>query len=393
MPTTSPELNPPEDPDALKTSQALVAALCREAQSSTGGLPFERFMEMALYAPGLGYYVAGTRKFGEGGDFVTAPEISPLFSRCLARQLAQVLAGVSGNAVLELGAGSGVMAADMLAELEVLGTLPDSYRILEVSPELRQRQARTLDRRVPHLADRVAWLDALPDRPLRGAVVANEVLDALPVQPFRLGPGAPEIQVLGCEAGRLSRHWMAASEAHAAAIAERVAASDPGPGYVSEYCPRLGPWVRTLGDVLEAGAVLLVDYGYPRAEYYHPGRDGGTLMCHYRHRAHADTLFLPGLQDITAHVDFTAVAEAGRHAGLEVAGFATQALFLMGCGIDGLVEEAAGRDEADFLKTVEGVKRLTLPTAMGERFKVMALTRDLPLPLMGFSLQDLRNRL
>jgi len=388
----SPSLPPPEG-DAAVASRRLQDLICAEAEAAGGVLSFERFMELALYAPRFGYYTGGARKFGREGDFVTAPEISELFSRCLANQVAQVLNALGRGVVLEFGAGTGIMAADMLAELERCGSLPDEYLILEVSSELRERQAATLSERIPHLLAKVRWLDRLPETPVYGVMVANEVLDAFPVHRFRSTSTGIQTLRTACVGDQLQGTWVSARNEVNEAVA-RIAAQFPmDDGYESELCMRTAPWVEALSDCLARGLILLVDYGYPRREYYHPRRRLGTLLCHYRHLAHDDPFLYPGLQDITAHVDFTAVAEAAVGCGLEVAGFATQAHFLLGCGLEGFAGEARARGEMAWFQTAEQVKRLTLPSEMGERFKVMGLVRDLDERLSGFQLQDLRGSL
>jgi len=386
------ELPTPDDA-ATDVSHRLLELICARAQEEGGALGFDRFMELALYAPGLGYYSGAARKFGRAGDFVTAPEMSPLFSRCLAVQVEQVLAALGGGTVLEFGAGSGVMAADLLAELERRDCLPAEYLILELSADLRARQSALLSERVPHLVERVRWLDRLPEASFSGAVLANEVLDAFAVHRFRIASDGVRSQVVRCTNQGPEAHWVAAPESVDKAVRAITAQCQLPVGYESEINLRLAPWVRALAAVLERGAALLIDYGYPRREYYHPQRDGGTLLCHYRHRAHGDPLLYPGLQDITAHVDFTAVAEAAVDSGLTVAGFATQAHFLIGCGIESLVAESRATDEVEWFRAIEAVKRLTLPSEMGERFKMMGLTRELDTPLLGFALQDLRGSL
>ncbi|HEB95328.1 MAG TPA: SAM-dependent methyltransferase [Sedimenticola thiotaurini] len=376
--------------DERAVSARLVALIRQEMGRSGGRLPFDRFMELALYAPGLGYYTGGRRKFGEAGDFVTAPEVSPLFARCLARQCRQVL-GDGGGDILEFGAGSGILAADLLAELALLGALPERYRILELSAELQQRQRETLARRVPDLLDRVEWLRRLPAEGVRGVILANELLDALPVQRFRIDRGRILEQFVVAEGDALALSWEAPVSP---GLEQAVTALGPLPDdYESEIGLRVGPWVEALAGVLRQGLALLIDYGHPRAEYYHPQRNRGTLMCHYRHRAHADPLFHPGLQDITSQVEFTTVAGAARDAGLDVCGYTTQAFFLLGCGLDRLVAASDPERVQEHMALMQGVKRLTLPSEMGERFKVLGLGRGLdPVPL-GFSLRDMRERL
>lgn len=376
----------------LAASERLIAD---EIARSDGIIGFDRFMELALYAPGSGYYVSGARKFGKGGDFVTAPEISPLFGRCVARQCEQVLAGIGGGEILEFGAGTGAMAADILLELSLRDTLPQRYLILELSPELRERQRQTLAQRAPALLERVRWLDALPSSGLRGVVLGNELLDAMPVHRFRRSvEGLEELFVAHDGSGFVPR-WAAIESAGLAAAISAIESrmGRLAAGYESEVNLRLGPWLDALGERLAAGAVLLIDYGYSGREYYHPERGMGTLICHFRHHAHDDPLVLAGLQDITANVDFSAVADAGRRAGLALAGYTTQAHFLMGCGLGELMGESDPNDVAAHLSRVQEVKRLTLPAEMGERFKAIALTRNVDLPLIGFSLRNLGDRL
>lgn len=365
----------------------------REAVGAAGGqLPFDRFMELALYASGLGYYAAGARKFGVAGDFVTAPEVSPLFGRCLARQCAQVFTALESGELLEFGAGSGLLAAQLLAELQVLGRLPSRYLILELSPELRARQRQTIAERVPRLLARVHWLEQLPAAGFRGVVLANELLDAMPVQRFRLAHGKILEQYVGWQEDAFKLIW---SDPTDLALSEAVSALQLGEreDFESEINLRASAWLASLAERFEAGLLLLIDYGYTRSEYYHPQRDRGTLMCHYRHRAHGDPLLMPGLQDITAHVDFTALAEVALARGLQVAGWSTQASFLIGCGLETLLSDSDPEDVRAHLQLMQAVKMLTLPSQMGERFKVLGLTRSMQLPLLGFSVRDLRDRL
>ena len=385
------------EPDATARAHGeRVVAHLREAIADAGGaLPFDRFMELALYAPGLGYYSAGARRFGRDGDFVTAPELSPLFGRCLAAQAVEVLEALGGGELLELGAGRGTLATDLLEALADAGRLPERYLILELSGALREEQQAMLARRVPHLLNRVQWLDALPADGFRGLVFGNEVADALPVSRFRIGAdGVVEEAYVTTAGDGFAWAWQPAGPELVAGVAAIRSEVGPlSPGYTSELCLRLAPWVATLAAPLAAGALLLIDYGYPRREYYLPERADGTLRCHYRQRAHGDPLRLAGLQDITAHVDFTALAEAGHAAGLAVAGYTTQAHFLLGCGLDGLLAESDPNDTAAHLALMQQVRALTLPGEMGERFQALALTRGLDRPLRGFALRDLRGRL
>ncbi len=385
---------PEPDADARQHSLKLVSLIRDEIAAAGGRIPFDRYMELALYAPGLGYYTAGARKFGGSGDFVTAPEVSPLFARCLAQQCREVLDNLEGGAILEVGAGSGILAADLLLELERLDCLPERYLILDLSPELQQRQRRTLSRCAPHLLQRVAWLGAFPETAFSGVVIANELLDAMPVHRFRLSAGSLLEQFVSWNGEQFALGWAEpASPDFAKQLAGPLGRLDGMDDYESEINLRAAPWLDALAGSLAQGAVLLIDYGYSRAEYYHPARSRGTLMCHYRHRAHADPLVYPGLQDITAHVDFTAIAEAAQSAGFQVAGYTTQAFFLMGSGLERQVARSDADDAAAHLALVQGVKRLTLPTEMGERFKVLGLTRSWDRPLCGFAMRDLRERL
>ena len=376
---------PKPSSEALAHSKRLSALICAEIAAANGTIGFERYMELALYAPGLGYYSAGARKFGVAGDFITAPELSPLFSYCLARQCAEVLVALGGGDILELGAGSGVMAADILIELERLQQLPMHYFILEVSADLRERQRQLLAERAPALLKRVHWLERLPAA-FSGVILGNEVLDALPVSRFRRAvQGFEEFCVARQGDGCIWQQRPAPLGLQSALAALTTDLPQPlAEGYCSEICLRLPAFLFSLADTLTRGALLLVDYGYPRADYYHPDRSMGTLMCHYRQRAHDDPFLYPGLQDITAHVDFTAVAEAATAAGLELAGYTTQAHFLLALGI---------AECATDVKTTREVKLLTLPDEMGERFKATAFLKGLDLPLRGFSVRDLSHSL
>jgi SAM-dependent MidA family methyltransferase len=383
---------PEPDSTALEHSRKLTELILSEIDAGGGHISFRRFMELALYAPGLGYYSAGCEKIGKSGDFVTAPEISPLFSRCLARQCEQVLAALGQGVILEPGAGTGVMAADMLQELESRAALPDAYWILEPSAELRERQRRTLEGRVPQFLDRVRWLEALPAQPFNGVIVANEVLDAFPFERIRIAGGVIQELHVSWENGGFAWLYLPADQALADYVRTII---DPGQledGYTTEVNRTVQPFIAGLADVLDRGVVLLVDYGYPRAEYYHPQRNDGTMLCHYRHRAHTDPFLYVGLQDITASVDFTTVVEAADVSGLELCGFTSQALFLLGCGLDEMLNEYSGEPDA-LLNQARQAKLLTLPAEMGERFKAMGLCKRFAVPLTGFGLNDQRHRL
>ena len=384
-----PRLNS-EHAEQLECSRALIGQAIRQAG---GAIPFDRYMELALYAPGAGYYVNGARKFGEQGDFVTAPEISSLFSQCLAHQCAELLAECGGS-ILEFGAGSGVMAADILARLQTLDALPERYQIMELSAELKARQQETLAQRVPALLERVEWLDRLPAAGWNGVVLGNELLDAMPVSRFRHGDSGWQESFVEVRADDLAEAWRPASAGLTAALeALQARLGAFPPGYVSEINLRLAGWMRAVAGFLQRGAVLLLDYGYTERAYYHPERAQGTLICHFQHRAHADFLALPGLQDITANVDFSAVAEAGIGAGLELAGYTTQGQFLLGCGLDSLLAAFDAADTETYLPRLQEAKQLVLPSGMGERFQAIAFIRGIATPLCGFSMRDMRETL
>ncbi|MCW8945091.1 MAG: SAM-dependent methyltransferase [Sedimenticola sp.] len=385
---------PVPDADAQQHSIKLVTQIRDEIAAAGGQLPFDRYMEQILYAPGLGYYAAGARKFGAAGDFVTSPELSPLFAQCLAFQCSEVFQGVDDGEILEVGAGSGVLAADLLLALEKLDSLPGRYLILDLSPDLQQRQKETIAQRAPHLLDRVEWLAAFPEAGFSGVVIANELLDAMPVHRFRIAGGELLEQFVAWQDDRFVLVWdKPTSPRLEAAVSGLLQQFGPLDDYESEVNLRAAPWLVSLAASMQKGLVLLVDYGHSRAEYYHPTRSRGTLMCHYRHRAHPDPLVYPGLQDITAHVDFTAIAESAQSAGFSVSGYTTQAYFLMGSGLDKLVAASDPDDVTAHMALVQGVKRLTLPTEMGERFKVLGLTKQWDQPISGFAMRDMRERL
>ena len=379
---------PPPSPQAREHSSRVAAHIRQEIATAGGWIPFSRYMELALYAPGLGYYMAGARKLGAEGDFVTAPEISPLFGETLAHQVREVLAAAGGE-VLEVGAGSGALAATLLAELERLDALPARYLILELSPDLRRRSRDTLAARLPHLMERIAWLNRLPPA-FSGCVLGNEVLDAMPVTVVCREGEALHERGVAIEGERFV--WQSRPQRESAR-ARLDPSWFPVDGYSSEVQLHAQAFVRTLGGILERGVALFVDYGFPRREYYHPERAQGTLRCHYRHRAHDDPFFLPGLQDITSHVDFTAIAEAAAEGGLEVMGYANQAQFLINCGLTDLVARTPPEDVRAYLPLASQVQKLTSPAEMGELFKVIALGKGVSAPLLGFASGDKRHTL
>ena len=378
--------------EALEQSNTLKRLLQSEIRAAGGWLPFSRYMELALYAPGLGYYSGGARKFGPAGDFITAPELTPLFGQALASQVEQIMRA-SSMRVIEVGAGTGLLAADLLLELERREALPDRYGILELSAELRERQFDTLAERAPHLASRVEWLEALPEA-FSGAVVANEVLDVMPVHLLvsradglyhrgvvlaDRGDGAGEVFCWGD------------SPAQGRVLEAGLALELPAPAegeYLTELNLAGQAWMASWADRLQQGAMLLIDYGYPRAEYYLPSRSNGTLLCYYRHQAHADPFLWPGLNDITEFVDFTAMAEAAYEAGLEVLGYTSQAQFLFNCGVLECLARRGPEGTADYVRAARAVQRLTTPQEMGELFKVLAVGRGVDIPLLGFTRGD-----
>ena len=369
-------------PDAQAFSDRLKALIAADITHSGGWISFARFMNLALYAPGQGYYSGGAHKFGPAGDFITAPEISPLFARALAAQVEQIMA-LSAPQIIEVGAGAGSLAADLLLELERRGTLPTSYAILELSGELRERQRQRIARDAAHLLDRVIWLDRLPQH-FDGLVLANELLDALPVHLVQWQESAILERGVAWENGQFIWHDRPAQGRlldRAQALADEFALSF---AYLSEIGLAASDWTAAWGSILGCGALLLIDYGFPRHEFYCPQRSSGTLMCHYRHHAHPDPFMLPGLQDITAHVDFTAIIENGFDAGLELYGYTTQGVFLMNCGLPEILARIPADDSARYLPQVQAVQQLASPVEMGERFKVMALGKGIEEALLGF---------
>jgi SAM-dependent MidA family methyltransferase len=370
--------------EALAHSDKLVALIRGDIAANGGWIPFARYMELALYAPGLGYYTAGARKLGREGDFITAPEMTPLYGQTLARQAAEVLE--SGlDQILEIGAGSGALAAALLTELERLDRLPRQYYILEVSPDLRERERDLLALKVPHLLEQVIWLNRLPTL-YQGLIIGNEVLDAMPVHMVRAGASGIEEAGVAMKDETLAWAWRpAAAELLAAAAALHLPER-----YQTEIQLVARGFVGSLAQSMARGVILLIDYGFPAHEYYHAERSEGTLMCHYRHRAHTDPFFLPGLQDITSHIDFSALARAGREAGLELLGYTGQAQFLINCGITDILLRTPPENAAAYLPQTAAAQQLLSPSEMGELFKVIAFGKDYALPLMGFTSGDRR---
>ena len=371
-------------PDAISAAHSERCAdyIRARIRDAGGSISFAEYMHYALYAPGLGYYSAGARKFGADGDFVTAPEISPLFGRVVARQSAPVLRAIRGGSILEFGAGSGRLARDVLRALADLDALPAEYRIVEVSADLRERQQRLLQETLPGLADRICWLDRIPDAH-RGVVLANEVLDALPVERFiRRSGGVYQLRV--CDE---DGEFVFVDEPAPGVLAQAVAAIESDIGarlpddYISEVSLAAPAWLADVVQMLEHGMVMLFDYGVSRREYYAADRHEGWLRCHFRHRAHSDPLILPGIQDLTAWVDFSAVADAAVSGGLEIIGYLSQAQFLLAAGIEAELHDFAEMPIESQLQTAAQIKMLTLPGEMGENVKCLCLARgDVPRP-------------
>ncbi|MFA5171401.1 MAG: SAM-dependent methyltransferase [Sulfuriferula sp.] len=378
---------PTPTPEALSISQQLVQVITEEIQAH-GWISFARYMELALYAPGLGYYSAGAAKLGAAGDFITAPEISPLFGRSLAQQVAQILR-VTGGDVLEVGAGSGRLACDVLTELMRLECAPDHYYILEVSADLRERQQQLVTKELPDWLNKVVWLSELPVA-FTGCIIGNEVLDAMPVHIIH------QTQQGLFERGVVSQNqqfiWQD-QPLTTGALFDTVTALALEADYLTEINLSAQGFISSLARCLQRGAIVMIDYGFGEGEYYHPQRNQGTLMCHYRQHAHADPFYLPGLQDITAHVDFTAMGVAGIEAGLQLAGYTSQAQFLINCGITDLLALTSADDVVAYVPQVAAVQKLMSPAEMGELFKVMAWTRDVEMSLLGFTQGDQTRRL
>jgi SAM-dependent MidA family methyltransferase len=370
---------------SARVTEALRAAI----EGAGGAIPFSEFMRLALYAPDLGYYRAGAEKFGPAGDFVTAPEMSPLFGAVVGRQAAESLEDAGGDTVLELGAGTGSLALAVLRSLRTANRLPERYLILEISGELAARQRETLAAE-PALAERVEWIRRLPADPVAGVILANEVADALPVERFRRRRS--DVVRLGVRADGNRFAWTELPPTRPLlAEVERLAGMyDWPPVYESELCPELAPWISALAASLRRGAMLFFDYGFPEREYYHPERTAGTLACHYRHRVHDDPFLWPGLTDISAWVNFSALARAGRAAGFETGGYATQAHFLLGGGIGDALAQSS--NDLERYRLAGEIQRLTLPDEMGESFKAIALVRGCRAP-SAFAFRDLSARL
>lgn len=385
----------PHDDDKAR-SQELTDKIRRHLKRHHN-LSFADYMRLVLYTPNLGYYTNGLPKIGLEGDFITAPEVSPIFSRCLARQAQQVLSQLAQPNIIEFGAGRGLMARDILLELDKLEQPLEHYFIIELSADLKQRQLETLQTLPNSLFNKVVWLSALPSTPLEAVVLANEVLDAMPFERLRLEPAQASKAFVkwNDESAAFEWDYQPITEPLLQKLANKLLQQIGEPserGYHTEINLNIVPWLHSIDDFLKAGLVLLIDYGYPRQEFYQAARHMGTLRCHYQHRAHSNPFFYPGLQDITAHVDFTAVAEAAYNSHFKLTGYTTQAHFLMSTG---LMEMAADMDApiTEQLKIAQQIKTLTMPDEMGENFKVMALSKQFDEALIGFKMRDLRHQL
>ena len=379
---------PTPSKQAQKQSQQLAQLIRKKIEKANGWISFSDFMQSALYATGLGYYSAGSQKFGEinegGGDFVTAPQISPLFAQTVANQIAQILHLTQGS-VLELGAGTGKLAADSLLALSDLECLPKQYLILEVSDHLRQVQLETLARKLPQtLLSRVKWLETLPSD-FVGVIIGNEVLDAIPVNLiYKRMDGIDERGVVTNGNGF---SWQD-KKLEDPALLEKTNKLNLPNGYLTEICPAASGLIASLASALKQGSVFMIDYGFAAREYYHPQRNQGTLMCHYQHYAHSDPLINVGLQDITAHVDFTRIANAGVNNGLTVSGFCSQAQFLMNCGILDVMSQVSPNDMTRYVPLAAAAQKLLSPAEMGDLFKVIAFSKNVDEALIGFSTGD-----
>ncbi|OHX13724.1 hypothetical protein BI347_09510 [Chromobacterium sphagni] len=376
---------PAASAEALATSQALSRHIRQTIQAAGGWIPFSHYMEMALYAPGLGYYAAGSHKLGEAGDFVTAPELTPLFGRALARQLAELLPQTAGM-VYEFGAGTGQLAIDLLRELAALGRLPQKYVIIDLSPDLIEHQQHNIRAALPEYFDRVEWASQLP-RELDGVVIGNEVLDAMPCEMvFRDEQRQLRQRGVAARGDGFSHEDRDFVDARLAGLAAELVPDIPR--YETEISLANRAFIATLAGALKRGAILMIDYGHAAREYYHPERAMGTLLGHYRHHTVQDPFYLPGLMDLTCHVDFSAVAQSGIDAGLDLIGYASQAQFLLNCGIVGLLEQLDANDVMRYLPQAKAAQRLLTPQEMGETFKAIGFGKGVDIDWLGFAQGD-----
>lgn len=365
---------PMPDPDAVEHSDRLASVLREQIRAAGGWLDFASFMQSLLHAPGLGYYAAGSARFQHAGDFTTAPETSPLFGRTLAAALAPLLRALPAAQLVEPGAGSGSLAAVLLPALAALEALPERYAILEPSPALRAEQQHRLSTLPQALRRRVVWLDDLPTA-FSGVLLANEVLDAMPVHLLRrTAAGLQERGACLAADGRFA--WSERPAPAALELALSALAATPIPGAWFEIGLAASAWARTVAERLQAGALVLIDYGDPARALHQPHRSGGTLRCFYRHHVHGDPFFLPGLQDVTAHVDFSAVGAALRAAGLRLHDYDSQAAFLLAHGLLDTIDAGAVPGSLAWLRQTSELQKLVSPAEMGESFKVLVALRD-----------------
>lgn len=380
---------PAPDSIAQQYQDQLLSVIRQQITDAGGKITFADYMKLCLYAPGLGYYSAGSQKLGQLGDFTTAPEISALFSQTLSRHIKDVFQQLEQANILEFGAGSGKMAADILKELENKQCLPEQYYIIEASADLRERQQQTVQEVIPHLADKVIWLNTIPEN-FVGVVLANEVCDAMPIHCLQFEAGKVRERYIKNDGQQLQWCTGKISLPHLAKRAIEIQSLIGDSDYLTEVNLAAEGWLASIADKLQQGAVFIIDYGYPQATYYHPQRTSGSLMCYYQHHGHDNPLILQGLQDITAHVDFTALAQTAIDNDLEVAGFQSQADFLLAGGITELTLAHDAADELALLQQASEIKRLTLPTEMGENFKVLTLCRNIEQLLPLIQLGDRR---
>ena len=382
-PNTAPNLLPVPDAAAQALSDQLATVIASHIQKAESGLSFAQFMQMALYEPGLGYYANALQKFGNQGDFITAPGSGRLFGQCLARQCDQILSATGGD-ILEFGAGDGSLASQIVSSLG--DGFSGCYYIIELSASLKLRQVDYITQHCPEYVDQVIWIDRLPDS-FTGVVLANEVLDAMPVTRIEYTDSGWQELTVGYQEETFVWINKAVTNSLQNFIATHVPANDYALGYQTELHTHASAWINSMGGWFEKGVALLVDYGYTRAEYYRTDRIKGSLRCYYRQLAHEDPFVLLGLQDITAHVNFTAIAQSAVAAGMDALGYTQQAPFLMSLGI---MDETEDKNETtiQMLQRAQEIKRLTMPDQMGELFKVLAIARDFDDELTGFGLQD-----
>lgn len=386
---------PSVDSVALANNREVINLLKQAIAKHGGRIRFDQFMEIAMFAPGLGYYDSVNRIFGDEGDFITAPEISAFFGKCLARQIQQLMTSMGQTNILEFGAGSGILAQTILKELDKTKQLPDTYYIYDISPTLRGRQFGRLKRNVPHLLDRVEWLSDIPEN-FNGMIIANEVLDAMPVHRVVFyKDGNHEETYITLKDGKLVLEDGPLSSIEIKNEMDKIMRLRPDikDGYRSEINLVVKDWVERVSKMLGQGLILLIDYGCTRKEYYQPVNHMGKLVCYFQHHTHGDPLLYPGIQDVTSHVDFSLVADAFQKQGLKVAGYTNQSFFLAGCGLESLYQELDSSDEKKYAEESRCMARLIMPEAMGEIFKAIAITKGIDEDLIGFSVSNQQDTL